>query len=75
MVSSNVDTEKWLACLSGEHELKSIYIRPFPYDSTEVVRWCRICGSIVVDLDIDRRTFPGKVMKIKSPLITKSVIL
>lgn len=33
----------------------------------EVVRWCRICGAVVVDLDMDNRTHPGYYLKMRFP--------
>jgi hypothetical protein len=33
----------------------------------EVVRWCRGCGAVVVDLDMDNRTHPGYYMKMRLP--------
>lgn len=38
----------------------------------EIVRWCRTCGSIVIDLEFDGRTKPGEIMRLKSPLIATS---
>lgn len=32
-----------------------------------VVRWCPICGAIVVDTDFDGRTKPGAVMSMRVP--------
>jgi hypothetical protein len=32
-----------------------------------VVRWCKDCGAIVVDVDYDGRTNPGRVMKMRFP--------
>ena len=34
----------------------------------DVVRWCKICGAIVVDRDYDGRTNPGQVKKMQFPL-------
>lgn len=38
-----------------------------PSHHREVVRWCRKCGAIVVDLDFDNRTKPGHYMKMRIP--------
>lgn len=58
-----------LACYHGNHDLISVYRRPVESDAEEIVRWCRTCGSIVIDLDCDGRTAPGEIMRLKSPLI------
>lgn len=36
-------------------------------DEEMVVRWCKICGGVVVDLDYDNRTKSGYFMKMKFP--------
>jgi hypothetical protein len=36
--------------------------------SDQVVRWCGICGAVVVDEDYDGRTSPGSVMPMRFPL-------
>lgn len=56
-------------CKTGKHKLKVIYEGHADTLSTEVVRWCVKCGSVVVDLDYDGRTNPGQIMKMRSPLI------
>lgn len=58
-------------CLKGNHKLVTIYSDPHSFGETRVVRWCEICGSIIVDIDVDYRTQPGAVMKMKSPEIVK----
>jgi hypothetical protein len=37
------------------------------YGEDIVVRWCKGCGAIVVDRDIDGRTKPGDVMRMMFP--------
>ena len=27
----------------------------------EVVKWCPICGAVVVDLEVDGRAYPGRI--------------
>ncbi len=58
-------------CRAGRHQLKVIYIGHKDVVSEEVVRWCEVCGSIVIDVDFDGRTNAGQVMKMKAPQITK----
>lgn len=59
-------------CNKGNHSLQKIVESGNDKESF-VVRWCEVCGSIVVDIDYDCRTNPGAVMKMKSPLITKAL--
>ena len=54
-------------CKSGIHSLITIYKNRKGYDEEEVVRWCTKCGSVVVDIDYDNRTYPGKIVKMKIP--------
>lgn len=57
-------------CRSGDHNLEVIYSTD--HDQYQnVVRWCSICGSVVVDVDFDGRTNPGQIMKLKTPEIAK----
>ena len=55
-------------CRKGLHDLIEIYRRGSIYED-EVVRWCRICGAIVVDLEIDNRIYPGNILNMMTPLI------
>lgn len=54
-------------CLKGNHDLIEIYRSSYSYDEEGVVRWCRVCGSIVVDLEYDGRIHPGDIMKMLGP--------
>lgn len=58
--------ENVIACV---HDLVEIFRRPDRslYEATNVVRWCSKCGSVVVDTDLDGRTKPGDLMKMRSP--------
>jgi len=57
---------------TGEHNLKPIYNSQHDWDGTwEVVKWCQDCGAIVVDLEVDNITYPGRVAKMEYPEITK----
>lgn len=38
----------------------------------EVVRWCRNCGGIVVDVDVDGRTQPGGAMSMQFARIAQA---
>ena len=58
-------------CQKGNHKLEVILSTGGAYHEYTVVRWCSICGAIVVDIDIDNRTCPGDVTEMKLPLIAK----
>jgi hypothetical protein len=36
-----------------------------------VVRWCPVCGAIVVDGESDGRLYPGRLMNMRFPSIVK----
>jgi len=59
-----------LKCNNGEHYLVAIHASRLSYGEA-VVRWCRNCGSVVVDLDYDNRTRPGGVRAMVEPEIWK----
>ena len=49
------------------HEFVVVYSN-CEYDGTEpTVRWCRNCGAIVVDIDVDGRTDPGRILPLTLP--------
>lgn len=55
-------------CKKGNHQLIEILSAQHRWDeSEEVVRWCKVCGCIVVDLDYDNRTNAGSIMKMRAP--------
>jgi len=62
---------KFLLCLKGNHELEEIQIKtvaPGGFEEDHIVKWCTICGSVVVDRGADGRSnHPGGVMVMKSP--------
>lgn len=62
------------SCLAGKHDLVEILEVNAGFDTTHVVRWCRDCGSVVVDVDHDNRTQPGYVMQMRSPESIKTFI-
>ena len=57
-------------CDGTNHNLKIIYIDHGNISET-VVRWCKDCGAVVVDKDIDGRTHPGYVRKMQFPKYRK----
>jgi len=58
-------------CKKGNHPLIEINNFSIGYGGYEVVRWCPECGAVVVDIDVDNRTMPGRVMKMKWPKVLK----
>jgi valyl-tRNA synthetase len=57
-------------CRDGKHDLIVITSNYADgYGAEEVVRWCRNCGAVVVDRDIDNRTRIGYFMNMKFPRI------
>ena len=65
-------TDKLHKCNTGDHELIEILNCDVGYGAEYVVRWCRVCGCVVVDEDVDGRTMkPGGHMKMIGPQITK----
>ena len=55
-------------CNVGKHDLIEIAELPHSWDgSSQLVKWCQICGAVVVDLEIDGRVTPGHYMKMKFP--------
>lgn len=53
-------------CKIGNHKFVKIISFGVSMESA-VVRWCKECGSVVVDLDYDGKTSPGAIMSLKSP--------
>lgn len=62
-------------CQKGKHKLVEINRGWHAMGgSEEVVRWCEVCGSVVVDVDYDNRTNAGQVMKMRGSTITKMLL-
>lgn len=53
-------------CDLRNHNLEEVYRDGYSHES-KVVRWCKDCGAIVVDIDSDGRTYSGKVSEMKFP--------
>lgn len=58
-------------CIQGQHTLKSITELSHWDGSAQVVRWCSVCGAIVIDTQIDKRIFPGQIMPMEYPDLFK----
>lgn len=56
-------------CDLKNHNLQTVIKVPTGLDGQErVVRWCKDCGGLVVDIDVDGRTMePGGVRKMEFP--------
>lgn len=52
-----------------QHDLIDVFVSGSD-DEQYVVRWCNQCGAVVVDLDVDGRTAPGAVRKMRVPAMT-----
>ncbi len=55
--------------ICGPDTLEVIYLRVVgsAMEEEHVVRWCRKCGAVVVDVDVDGRTHPGRVSPMRFP--------
>lgn len=63
-------------CKEGLHKLEVIHeTAEDGAGCSEVVRWCPLCGSVVVDLDIDNRTQKGGIMPMRRPEILERASL
>jgi hypothetical protein len=54
-------------------DLIEIYQSSKPYGVTDTVRWCRLCGSIVVDADVDGIIHPGAIREMQFPELARSM--
>jgi hypothetical protein len=63
-------------CEKGNHKLVEIHraLHDPIGDVDAVVRWCEICGAIVIDVEFDNRTQPGRIMKMKGPTVTNELV-
>jgi hypothetical protein len=59
-------------CKNNNHDFIDIYDVENSYGECIVIRWCRVCGSIIIDVDFDYRTYVGRCMEIKNPIIYKN---
>jgi len=60
-------------CNKDIHELIEIY-KHFNSDGDEVVRWCRICGAVMIDKEHDGKVCKDKILRIMRPRIINYVI-
>lgn len=63
-------------CLAnnGKHDLVEIATqRECMPGAVGVIRWCSRCGSVVIDRDVDGRTNPGAILKMREPLFIQAI--
>lgn len=58
-------------CKKGKHNFIDINTGYIGEDEYRVIRWCKDCGAITIDLDIDGRTYAGYFLKCSIPKILK----
>lgn len=56
---------------NGYHNFFDILKDKRPFNEEYVIRWCKRCGAIIGDIDVDGRTFPGRYFKIILPDISE----
>ncbi|HCW05914.1 MAG TPA: hypothetical protein DGG95_00920 [Cytophagales bacterium] len=54
-------------CYQQPHDLQIVVEFDVNSMSSSVVRWCTVCGAIVIDRDYDGRTNPGQIMPMRYP--------
>ena len=59
-------------CKRGNHALKEIY-RAYGAFNDESIKWCIVCGAVVIDAELDDRVYPGKVRKMELPKVLDNV--
>lgn len=60
-------------CKRGEHQfikMQSTLVGP---GEERVIRWCQCCGAIVIDLDVDGRTYPGYFQECRIPGLLREI--
>lgn len=58
---------------NGQHDLAAILRRSMGDPGhEEVVRWCRNCGAVSIDVDVDGRAHPGAHLAMQFPRIAEA---
>lgn len=66
-------TNSVLCCKRGDHKLVVIYeTEEGASGVSTVVRWCGVCGAVVIDTDVDGRTRKGDVVRMKVSLVAQA---
>ena len=60
-------------CKEGKHPLKEIS-RSSDGFTDKVIRWCPVCGALVIDMENDGRVYPGHYKKMQLPTLCKNKI-
>lgn len=60
-------------CSEGQHPLREI-ARTSDGFTDKVIRWCPVCGAIVIDMEVDGRVYPGRYQKMQLPKLCKDKI-
>ncbi len=63
------------SCIGGkDHDLMHVATMRCTCPGVEkVVRWCKVCGAVVIDRDIDGRTQPGGITAMQHPKLSVAV--
>ena len=54
-------------CDGHNHALVEIQRVSEGFDIYRVVRWCQVCGAVVIDGEHDGRVAPGRIMPMRFP--------
>jgi len=58
-------------CKKGKHIYQNIYDTLTGPCIYEIIKWCKVCGSVIIDLEEEGIVYPGKIMQAQSPDILK----
>ncbi len=68
--------ERLLQCSRGQHDLEEVFgTGENGGGERKVVRWCRVCGAVVVDMDVDGRVIKGNITKMRAPDVSQAAFL
>lgn len=73
MSKINLEADAYNNCFKGQHDFIEIYSVVSNYDGDKIVRRCKKCGCIVVDVEVDGRLMEHE-MKLKSSLMAREVL-
>lgn len=60
-------------CKEGRHPLRKLLTVAGVFTDS-IVRWCPECGAVVIDCEVDGRTYPGRRMPMKLPRMAKEIL-
>lgn len=68
------DNDRYSNCRKGLHPLKKIYgLSGGLLDVAVEVRWCPLCGAVVVDGEHDGRIYAGYYSSMRVPQLVRDV--